>query len=363
MAGIARGAATGIRRVGRACVVAGLAVAAAVACRGDREAAPPVPASGPWADYFKLTRRIVLEERGDSVISGIGFFVERPGGGYLVGDAHIPWVRVHDDEGALVGFLGGFGDGPGQLRAVAGVLETPDGIYVSDNHRGRITRFTSHLAFDTVFTVSGYPGQMHRMGERLVVEIGGLASGNNFHLAGRDLDIQGSFMKVDSLVMTTPYWRSFSAVEAAVLGDQVLTADEFLYPLHVFDARGEKIGDFGTPPPTWRRAPPLKLGALMMGPDMAGRAQGWLSSFTVIDRVDVYRNATVLVTHARNTPSASDLFGREHYAVDVYDRRGRKLLEDVAVPGTILGAGRFVYAVLAGPPDPWTVGVYELKSR
>ena len=73
----------------------------------------------------------------------------------------------------------------------------------------------------------------------------------------------------------------------------------------------------------------------------------------VIDRIDVYRGSLVLVTHARNEPSATSFFEREHYAMDVYDAEGVKILEELAVPGTVVGAGQYVYVVVSAPPV-WT---------
>lgn len=326
---------------------------------GDRKLPAP-PAHGAFEDHFTLVRTVVIEERGDSVLSSIGFFLERPDGGFLVGDLHIPWLRVHADDGSLVRVIGRFGDGPGEFRSVTGAVEVPAGVYVADSRLGRITRFASDWTFDTVFVFPGFPHEMHAGDGYIVMELAGLASGLGIHVLGEDLRILSSFRPVDSLVVNTPYWRSFSLLRSGVLGSEILTVDNFLYPVQVFDRGGRKVRTFGSEPPSWTRAPLLAF-AELTGPDMMAKTEAWLKSFTVIDRIDAYRDAHAILTHARNVPSATDLYGREHYALDVYDAQGRKLLEDIPVPGTVVGAGLYLYVVLKEPPDPWTVGLFEMK--
>jgi hypothetical protein len=329
-------------------------------CEGER-GTPIVAVTGSFEDYFSLERTIDLEERGDSVLSAIGTFREMASGGYLVGDRHIPWLRVYDRDGGIVRILGGQGDGPGEFRAVSGAVETPHGIYVTDVDRGRVTRFSAiDCAVDTIFRVPGQPAVIDFTGSELLIHIWGRASGNVLNLVNLDLASRVEFKPVDSLVIKTPYWRSFSLVETAILGNTILAVDEFLYPIEVYDMDGRRLGEFGTPPPSWQPAPPVEYAAFA-GPDMAERSAEWLAKFTVMDRIDVYRDSYVVVTHARNAPSATDLFGRDHYAIDVYDKQGRKLLEDIPVPGEIVGAGDYLYAVVGSPPDPWKVGMFAIK--
>lgn len=327
---------------------------------GGDAGSPTSPAHGPFDAYFTVVDTLVLEERGDSVLSAIGFFLERPEGGFLVGDLHIPWLRVHADDGSLERVVGRFGDGPGEFRSVTGAVEVPEGIYVADSKLGRVTRLRPDWAFDTMFVFPGYPHEMHPGGGYVVMELAGLPSGLGIHVLSEDLRILSSFRPVDSLVVDTPYWRSFSLLRSAVLGSEILTVDNFLYPVQVFDLEGRKVRTFGAEPPSWSRAPLLAF-AELTGPDMMAKTEAWLKSFTVIDRIDAYRDAHAILTHARNAPSATDLFGREHYALDVYDAQGRKLLEDIPVPGTVVGAGRYLYVILEGPPDPWTVGIFEMR--
>lgn len=345
----------------RLCVAAAVTLTVGSCDPGGDPKRPAPPTHGAFEDHFTLVRSIVLEERGDSVLSSVGFFVERPEGGFLVGDLHIPWLRVHADDGSLVRVIGRFGDGPGEFRSVTGAVEVPAGVYVADSRLGRITRFASDWSFDTIFTFPGYPHEMHRWGEMMVMELAGLASGLGIHVLSEDLRILSSFRPIDSLVVNTPYWRSFSLLRSAVLGGDILTVDNFLYPVQVFDSGGRLVRTFGTEPPSWTRAPLLAL-AELTGPDMMAKAEAWLRLFTVIDRIDAYRDAYAILTHARNVPTATDLYGREHYALDVYDAQGRKLLEDIPVPGMVLGAGRYLYVVLKEPPDPWTVGLFEMKA-
>ncbi|MDH5761073.1 MAG: hypothetical protein OEZ65_16035 [Gemmatimonadota bacterium] len=317
---------------------------------------------GRFDEWFVLQRELTLEERGDSVLSGIKVFSELDERRFLVADLHIPWVRIHDEDGSLEAILGGFGDGPGEFRTVSGACSADGWIWVSDHDLGRVSRYTGSLQFDTTFIVPGSPRQVQATRDGLLLDMsgGGARALERLNVVGYDLSVRSTFRPLDSLVQETPYWASFSELEATPFRDEVLTIDEMLYPIEVYDQHGQHVRDFGSPPPSWRRAPPLKF-AELAGPRMAGRAQEWLSSFTVMDRIDAYRDSLIVVTHARNMPTAADLFGREQYAVDVYSSHGDKILEDVALEGaTVVGGGRYIYVVRDGPPDPWVIGVYEI---
>lgn len=295
--------------------VASAAILAVTSCGPGSDSSPSAaPAHGAFEDYFTLVRSVELEERGDSVLSSVGFFLERASGGFLVGDRHIPWLRLHADDGSLLRVVGRFGSGPGEFRSVSGAVETPTGVYVSDAELGRVTRFTADWAFDTIFTFSGYPHEMYRWGDNVAMALAGLASGLELHVLDGDFRIRASFRSLDSLVIETPYWRSFSGLAHTIMGEEVLTVDHFLYPVQAFDREGNLVRTFGSEPPSWARARLLAF-AELTGPDMVGKTEAWLKTFTVVDRIDAYRDRYAVVTHARNTPTATDLFGREHYAL------------------------------------------------
>lgn len=366
--------AEGRRHAGPRALLAGALLLSAASCGPKGPASSAPPATGPFHQFFTLVAQIPLEEPGDSVLSDIGIFRERPGGGFLVADRYAPVLRVHDARGNLVKILGGGGREPGRFVSVSGVAETPAGIYVSDSDQGRITRFTHDLALDRTYVVGGHPrsleccagGDMLLLAPEMAPEDqtsrGRFSGAPLLHLVDEGLEVHATFMRQDTLVTKTPYWAGFSGVQTAVLGDEILAADDFLYPIHVFDRAGRHIRELGTPPKSWRRAALLSRGELM-GANMVDRTQAWLADFTVIDHLGVYRDSLVVVTHARNTPSAANLVERSDYGIDVYAADGTKLLEDIPVPGRVVGVGRYVYVVQTGPPEPWLIGAYEVTKE
>lgn len=72
---------------------------------------------------------------------------------------------------------------------------------------------------------------------------------------------------------------------------------------------------------------------------------------------------TIVVVHGRFAPSRRDRWAVEDYALDVYDGRGVKQLEDVPVPGRFVGIdGNTLYFVVSEPPDGWVVKGYGERA-
>jgi DNA-binding beta-propeller fold protein YncE len=63
------------------------------------------------------------------------------GGGFAVADTGNDRVVLLDAEGAVTGAIGGRGDGPGELRAPAGVGAFAGDLYVADTLNGRVQAF------------------------------------------------------------------------------------------------------------------------------------------------------------------------------------------------------------------------------
>jgi hypothetical protein len=160
---------------------------------------------------------------------------------------------------------------------------------------------------------------------------------------------------------SVPYWLSVGYEGAAVAGNRVYAMTSLLYPVEVFSLEGEHLFALGTPPPSWEQASQPERGEYA-GVATYGRLQNWLTTFTTMDRIDAYRDSLIIVTHARFEPDVSSMWNREQYALDIYTTDGEKLYEDVPVPGRILRADQYLYALVAEPPEPWTIGVYELQD-
>jgi hypothetical protein len=161
-------------------------------------------------------------------------------------------------------------------------------------------------------------------------------------------------------VTSTPYWTNFVREYAAVLGDAIVVASSFFYPLERYTLTGSHVGPWGEAPASW--IPPTRPErGQFVGPGGIEKAGEWLGGFTVITGVEAYRREHLIVQHGRHVPEAMDLFAMEFGNIDVYDRSGRKIFEDVPAPGRVLRAGEHIYILLAEPPDPWTIGVYDIR--
>jgi hypothetical protein len=108
--------------------------------------------------------------------------------------------------------------------------------------------------------------------------------------------------------------------------------------MRVYSVDGDSIASFGQPLRSWLDAPQPERGAFVGVGGMA-RAQEWLNSFTVVAGIFPLKDSLLVVQYGRHEPEPTEMYAIRRTTVDVYDRHGRKILEDIAFAKRILGGG------------------------
>ena len=293
----------------------------------------------PFDSVFMEVREFTLEEPAIAPITGIWHLRPLDEGRFLVLDRGRDEVRIHGRDGSLVRLVGRRGEGPGEFRGpVEGLLDERGYLYITDTSP-RVTRLRPDLTFDTIFRVPAYAaGQIERIGSNLAIHVAVEGEGSqNMLLASKDGEVLRTFHPAHPLLWSVPYWSSFFGHELAVASDRIFVADEFLYPLYMYDSEANLVRTFGTPPRSWAEASRPEPGAFV-GVSGFQRLEEWLRSFTVIRHIGVYRDSVLVVTHARHVPEVSYLYRTEEVGLDLYDLEGNKLYEDLVPPGKVLRA-------------------------
>ncbi|HEX2210415.1 MAG TPA: hypothetical protein VHG93_22240, partial [Longimicrobium sp.] len=267
---------------------------------------------------------------------------------------------IHAPDGRLLALVGRPGTGPGEFRHPRSAAVVPDGSFeVVDTRTRRLTRFGPDGALDTVIAFpEAMPTHLDYTGGRAVLGLRRPA-GAEFGFLGRDGGFT-PFHSWDPVLLANRYWRNVAVDHVAGTVDGLLVAGSMQYPLWRYSADGAKRTPLGTPPPSWHEPTPMRPGPA----DLRTTAR-WLRSFTVIAGVHALADGTVVVAHGRYNPRSdrrmTEIFRIHPYAVDVYGPGGRKLAEDVALPGPVLYADSLLYLQTAQPPDAWTVSRYRLR--
>lgn len=336
------------------------------ACTGDDRSNADVPLGFAFDDLFQQTEMVELEETAPHVIIDFKELRRFPDGRFLIPDWKASTVRVHGKDGKLLERIGRFGSGPGEFNSITSAVANSRGeIFVTNGAPPRVSQFDSAYTFSNSFVLEADVLRTVELapGDKLLIGIGGRdITGGTYILTEPDGAILREFGERDRRVSEVPYWVSVATTTTAIVADRIYTATSLVYPIVVHDFEGTHQFSFGTPPPSWEQASEPKRGEFM-GPASFDRLKVWLASFTMIDRIDAYRDSLIIVTHARFKPDVGSMWNREQYAFDVYTADGEKLYEDVRVPGRVLGADQYLYALVAEPPEPWTIAVYELHSR
>lgn len=318
-----------------------------------------------FAGLFGEIERVEFEERPPHVIIGIETLRRFPDGRFLIPDWKASTVRVHGKDGRLLERIGRFGSGPGEFSSITSAVANSRGeIFVTNGAPPRVSHFDSAYNFVGCFSLEADVLRAVDIApeDKLLIAVGGRdISGGAYVLTEVDGTILREFRERHRKISEVPYWGSVATEKTAVGDGRIYTATTLIYPIEVHDFDGTYMFSLGTPPPSWEQASEPKRGEFI-GPASFDRLRTWLSSFTTIDRIDTYRDSLLIVTHARFKPDAGSMWNREQYAFDVYTPDGEKLYEDVPVPGRILRADQYLYALVAEPPEPWTIGVYELRK-
>jgi hypothetical protein len=304
-----------------------------------------------------LAGTIVLEESPTDPIVDLKNISVAPDGRVLFADHRAARVRVFDENGHAIATFGRHGEGPGEFQRPLDARFVGGEIFVTDPGSGRITRYDSNFELDTILTSpGGLPANLVTDGSDLVLLTGAPA----FVLKiSRDGEVQHTFATPDSSAYSVPYWGSILDRSATVLGNDLVVATNLLYPLWRHDLSGATTDSVGVAPQSFIAASKPERGRF------AGAAQAevsdWLRTFSVLDRIETYRDSVLLVVHGRFEPYPGEPWNLVHTTLDAYDSSYRKLLEDIVLPGRLLGADDYIYILLGEPPDAWTIGRYTFR--
>ena len=347
-------------------LAAHLTVLLLAAC-AETEGPAAAPVTATLEEVFAVEAVLQLGEDPADSIAEIGDFVERQGGGYVIGDLFLPRVRSYDEEGRLEAAFGRFGDGPFEFRRINALVETPsENIVVLDLLRARLTFLTSSLAPDTSATLPATLLDARALGPDLLVR---MITGDPeerlfarppllYRMTAPELELVWSSYERPFSDLERPYWGAFARFPIAVGGDSTFVMSGLEYPVTIIDGSGETVGTLGTPSDSFRPIPVLEQGAFA-NPAAYGTTLGeFLGTFDMIDRIDVVGRHLVL-TRARFDPGRPlPPFRVLHTSLEVYDRHtGTKLYEDVPLPtgSKVLGGGRFLYLLLDRDFPPWRI--------
>lgn len=374
-----------VRAIQRAAAVAaGLAGLAAAGCGRAPDTAPP-PVRATLSDVFETAAVIELGEDPRDSISSPGVFAERPGGGFLLADEHLPRVRSYDEDGRLEAAFGRFGQGPFEFQGVSGVAATSSGrVVVFDSRQDRLTYLTRDLLPDTLVRIAGVAragvplgGGVSPDGDLLVsMRLAAERSAGisrfvdrprRFHrLSGSE--VVWSAFRLPFVPRERSYWLSFIWFPFAAAGDSVYVASSLRYPVVILSAAGDSIGEIGAPSASYKPFPVLEPGSLAPGsyPTQLPRLLGGSNT---LSRISVLGSRLVLTHGIFRQPTTSDAFaafGSYHASLDVYDRHtGAKLFEDIPLAEglRVLGAGRYLYVLEDHGFPPWRIRKLRFREK
>ncbi|MEJ2186014.1 MAG: hypothetical protein P8Z36_08760 [Gemmatimonadota bacterium] len=309
-------------------------------------------------DAFQVLNDVVLEQSEKDSIADVGAFSELPDGSLIVADRLLPRIRHYTNDGRFLAASGSFGSGPYEFRGINGVAPTgKDELAVVDVKEGRLVILRKNLTQDTMYHLPLPPsGPIAPLENDLIMGLWGGRTGLRFYRVAGDSVVWGIFAPPPE-VLAKPYWGSTSLDMFTVAGNRVFAANSLLYPIHVFNARGEEIGQIGSPPPSFHKVPEVPAG-YFAGPASGEKLKHWTAQFTVMGRLATIESRFLVVSHARLSSEPRTFLRPEEYAVDLYDLTdGHKVFEDIPLPSgsRVLGGGRFLYVLVSQAPDPWRI--------
>lgn len=217
-----------------------VALLTAAGCGRTPGPAPPVRAI--LAEVFETEAVLELGEDAQDSISSPGVFAERPGGGFLLADEHLPRVRSYGEDGRLEAAFGRFGQGPFEFQRVTGVTAMSSGrVVVFDSRQNRLTYLTRELLPDTMVRIPARAREGASLGEDLLVEMTLAAERpvgmsrfvdrpRLFHrLAGSK--VVWSAFRLPFVPRERSYWTGFVWFPFAVAGDSIYVASSLRYPV------------------------------------------------------------------------------------------------------------------------------------
>ncbi len=347
--------------LGALAAAAALAAAGADGGREARAEAPEVP-SPAFEAVFAEADRVELEEPDSALITEVRTVAVGPEGRLAVPDQELDRVRVYGPEGRLLADLGGEGAGPGEFRGPRDAAFTADGrLWVSDVSNGRLARFGPELSFERTLPLKDayYAGDLEAAGDRLLAFVARAEPGARaIRVYGGDGAVEKTFHPRRPAYREVPYWSAVAGHLMAVSESHLVAGGNLRYPMVRYGPDGSLRDSVGRPPASWEAAPEPDRGDFA-GPDRFRKLAEWRRTFTTIDRVALYRDSLLVVSHRSLDPEVL-AYEEAAYRADVYRPDGTKLVEDVHLPGRLLAGGQHLHLLLSTAPGPWTVGRFEV---
>lgn len=321
------------------------------------EATPVPPQTGAAEDVFVERARVALEDSPIATIGQLRDFVPY-GDRFLVADGMTDRVLAFSSDGAFEGAVGRRGDGPGEFKTPLALLIDVDSSILVTDVSGRLTRLSPQLELVDVYRVAVPIGvrSFAHVGQRtLLYQPSGRTASDNFVWWDPETGLGESFDAVSELRHTVPYWSATWETLLAVGHQELFVADNMVYPLRRFSLEGELRDTLGFAPPSWRQADKPDVGEFAT-PEGQRRGQGWMRSFTLIDGLYTVGEDWLVVTHRDPVGeySSDDIIRADVYQV----HSGRKVWQDVRMPGPMIRGGDCAWLVVASPPEPWTIACW-----
>jgi len=309
---------------------------------------------------FEELDRIELEEPPKTPIVGITSVNRRPGGGFIVADELGDRVYLFDLDGRIQRALGGSGSGPGELDAPTAAVERADGhVFATQRANRRLTEYTP--SGDAIaLTVPGrYGAWLLDLGDGLVAGVGSPA--DRFVVMTYGGDSLSSFGALDPEVNERPFWIYYARESATLLGDLIAINTSFYPTVRLFNLSGDSVDMIGRAPSGWVQAgdPPVDRART---PQDQASVREWSSGFSIVSGLAGLDDGRLVVQYSRFAPSTRDLYRTEPFAIDVYDREGTVLAEQVPLDAPIFCGGADLVLLVAEPPEPWTLARYRWRG-
>lgn len=316
--------------------------------------------SPPFDSVFQFVGTLELDESGPNAITQITDFAVARDGRIAIADAKTPRVVVYNPDGDLERSVGRSGEGPGEYRNPSSVAFGAAGeLYVLNVAPQYLIRFSADLAYDTTFRIDDALAalEVETLDKGLVVfTYRDKAEAPLSRLYSTRGQLLKTFYELDPTILSRPFWEAATDFLLTTSKTEIIAGYNLSYPLVRYDPSGTFVDSIGFPPPSW--VPPPSVDPA--GPFNTATFKPWRRRFTTIREIAVYRDSLLLVSHEKLDPEILS-YEAGTYAADIYLLDGRKIWDDIPLPGRLLSAGQFVYVLLDRRPESTTVGEYSIR--
>lgn len=325
------------------------------------ESGPEPPRTGEAQHVFQEITRVVLEDSPIATIGQLRDFLPYDDR-VLVADGMTDRVIAFGLDGSFQGAVGRRGEGPGEFKTPVSLLVDSDSSILVTDLSARLTRLSPGLEVLGVYRLD-VPLWVLKLaqvdGRTLLYQPSGRTAHDNFVWWNGETGLGPSFDRVNDLLHKVPYWSATWETVFAVGDSEIFVADNMIYPIRRFSFEGELLDTLGRAPPSWRQARKPEYGEFAT-PAGQIRGQGWMRSYTLIDGLYALGADWLVVTHR---DPVGEYRSDDIIRADVYEvSSGRKVWEDVRLPGPMVRGGECIWLAVEGPPKPWTVACWKLRS-